>query len=172
MAFTAWALCGLYVPYSLGWQALDPLLLCGCALLGALFAGPMAVEGHPVRAAWLVGTCVSAAILASIPAVVSLLWSPPRLLLPPPATAAKSLVVAVFAAGAFAFAGAALARRRPGAGAAWGIRAAMAGTAALYAVSPGDAILGLMAATMPAACLVASLVRGRKGTEKGAGVIS
>ena len=171
-AFTLWALCGLYLPYNLSWQALDPLLLCGCALAGVLFSGPMAAEGKPARTAWKAGSGLSLAMVATIPAAVSLLWSPPRLLLPPGLTIVRALVVAVCAPGAFAFFGSTAAALWPGPRAVWTVRAAIAVTAAAYVLSPGHLALGRMAAAMPVACLLAAAANRSKGAGNEAGVIS
>lgn len=163
LLLTMIAVCGYWIPSIRSWEALDPFLLCGFALLGALVSGPMALDpAAPLRTAIGLGAGMSLLVIAAVIATVNHVVKPPSLLLPATGTLLRCVAVALSASAAFALLGRWLTRR---AGAtllpAIALRVAMAAAVYAWWQLPAEDVLGWFAIAMPASALaLAAATRG------------
>lgn len=155
LLLTMIGVCGYWIPSVRSWEALDPFLLCGFALLGALVSGPMALDpAAPLRTAIGLGAAVSLLVLASVIATVNYVVKPPSLLLPATATLLRSIAIALGASAAFAFLARWLTRKVDGTLLpAVALRVAMGAAVFAWWKLPAEDVLGWFAIAMPAAAL-------------------
>lgn len=152
LLLTLIGVCGYYIPSIRSWEALDPFLLCGFAMLGALVSGPVALEpGTSLRKAIGLGAALSLIVIAAVIATVNHTVKPPILLLPATSTLLRAGAVALSSAAAFALLARLLDRTAGATMAAIGLRMCMAATAYAWWQLPAEDVLEWFAIAMPLA---------------------
>lgn len=161
--------CGCYIPSVRGWEAFDPFLLCGFAMLGVLVSGPMSLEpGVALRKAIGFGAALSLLVLSATIATVNYTVNPPRLLLPATASLIRAAAVGVAAPAAFAILGRILRARAARLTAAIGLRVGMLAAAWAWWTLPAESVLARFSVAMPVlAILLAGAHIGFPGTSQG-----
>jgi hypothetical protein len=138
----------VWIPMRRGWEALDPFLLCGFALLGAVYAGPAAIQSG-FRRAWAIGVGLSMAVVAATIVSVNQVVRPPNVLLPRTGTILKLAVLAVSAPALLAAIGASVASRHGKLAAGIAVRLAMLLVGLAWLMLPALDVLDRLAWFMP-----------------------